>query len=398
LSRDASWKPVHHAESHNLGGEDPLIFPEGIVVGIPGLDLAYAQPGSLMWLYRMSDSFVFPSSGQVTTPSLLDSSHFDATARNMTYHEENSSPGWSTANRPTLQVIDHAALAAADDGCVLFQRLSGYFSPATTYVIPGASFYHTMEAPVDPGFAAGADHCQTAMCWFKPDPSEDRTLPSGQQKQIMIHGTFAGAGEGAVNHDLLLLPGRQRSVLGRVGLEPAHRCLAVVRAGRESRVDRCFHRVVEGRARDHVGRRRREVAGQPLEEDAAVVGRSERRMVDHLQRRPVRGRPSRRAVLLVVGHVPRRRVEVRAVEQRRRRHLTRAREDEAVAHPVEPHQRAWLRVGEVETRDADDDPFGEDQRVLAAEVVRLGVMDRLPGGVAAQCGPPGWSPLNGFVS
>ena len=196
MSRDASWKPVHHAESHNLGGEDPLIFPEGIVVGIPGLDLAYAQPGSLMWLYRMSDSFVFPSSGQVTTPSLLDSSHFDATARNMTYHEENSSPGWSTANRPTLQVIDHAALAAADDGCVLFQRLSGYFSPATTYVIPGASFYHTMEAPVDPGFAAGADHCQTAMCWFKPDPSEDRTLPSGQQKQIMIHGTFAGAGAG----------------------------------------------------------------------------------------------------------------------------------------------------------------------------------------------------------
>lgn len=182
--------PVIHARDHLPDGADPLDFPAGVLVGTSGFDLAYAAPGSLMYLYRCGDSFAFPTSGATVADALIDTSLFDSIPRNLDYREESAVAGWTTANRPTLTSLEHAALGLADDGCVRFDAGASWLSPFGAY--PGALFEGVLDSGVDLTWATVGNRMQTAICWHNPDPAGSTANVAGATKDTFLCGNWNG--------------------------------------------------------------------------------------------------------------------------------------------------------------------------------------------------------------
>jgi len=111
-----------HGANHICGGSDPIPGICDLVAILPGssrLDLLIPAVGDLTFWYRMGDTFAFPSGTTTVTGALADSSAFTlpigGVPHNLDYVERNTTGGWSTGNRPTLDVA-HTDLGAADDG------------------------------------------------------------------------------------------------------------------------------------------------------------------------------------------------------------------------------------------------------------------------------------------
>lgn len=145
--------------------------------GASGLDLLLPSVGELTLWYRMSDAFTFPG-GTSLANALHDSSAFPLpigyVPHNLTYYERSTSPGWTTANRPTLGA-SHTEVGAADDGCMHFN----YKQPAGLSTNnPGCYFQGPTNALSSfeasgvggaPGQPAGKE-MHTILCFFKIDP------------------------------------------------------------------------------------------------------------------------------------------------------------------------------------------------------------------------------------
>ncbi len=168
------------------GGHDPIIFPTGLFTGTSGFDTAYAEPQSLLFLYRMGDTFTFPTSPTTDVSAVLqDTSGFDATNRALNYHEQNTSGGWTTANRPSLHQLVHSALGTADDGSCVWTAAGAIGSPSS---FPGAAFRRDMS---DLGTAS-----KTFAGWFKPDPAAPSTAGLDSMLFGSWHGVFSGLAAG----------------------------------------------------------------------------------------------------------------------------------------------------------------------------------------------------------
>lgn len=188
-------KPVIHAPDHrpkgalgpgDPGGADPITFPAGLIAGTSGFDTAYEAPGSLLFLYRMGNTFTFPTSPTTDVSAVLsDTSDFDSTNRALNYHEQNTSGGWTTANRPTLAQHTHSELGSADDGAVLWTAQGSVGSPSS---FPGGAFLRSMT---DLGTTG-----KTIAGWF--NPSVSATSVAGDDSMLFgsWHGVFSGQAAG----------------------------------------------------------------------------------------------------------------------------------------------------------------------------------------------------------
>jgi hypothetical protein len=142
--------------------------PTGILEGVPSVDVAITQPGTLLWRYKCNDA-----SGQLT-----DTAAWDATARNLLYlddgtlggglyHFGTSAPGWTSANEATFGLLDHPEFGTADDGCIKFNYQQDSFDPDSSK--PGVFFQGGGWSPglLDMSAGAAGARLQTVGCFIK---------------------------------------------------------------------------------------------------------------------------------------------------------------------------------------------------------------------------------------
>jgi hypothetical protein len=155
---DPKERPRLHARDHAPGGADPLtFFPEGILFGQGGVDLAVVKD-SLIARYQFAEAG--------PTGDALDTAGHTGGPWDGTYFEEHVTHGgdsWASGNSAIRVAGDHSEFGGADDGAVSFrydqEAISNSESVDAVTEYPGAGFLTSLSA----SFST----IKTASCFFK---------------------------------------------------------------------------------------------------------------------------------------------------------------------------------------------------------------------------------------